>query len=141
MAILSFFTLNMAKKLLANQIPRILKIEYLKDCLSVWADFLHGNSKWWIEHDGYLFFEYNPSGDTFWAYPFWDLLGVQLGPKITLSCLYSFLGTFWVEITNYWVILQQFHFWPFCRAFSWSKKPQNLVNIVVFVLVFIVHQT
>ena len=45
MAILSFFALNMAKKLLANQIPRILKIEYLKNCLSVWADFLHGNSK------------------------------------------------------------------------------------------------
>ena len=55
MAMLSF-SLDMAKKLLANQIPRILKVEYLKNCLSVWADFLHGNLKWWMEHDGNLFF-------------------------------------------------------------------------------------
>ena len=85
MAILIFFAENMAEKLSANQIHRVLKTEYLKNRLSVWANFLHGDSKWWMEHDKNLYLWVWPTRGTFWACPFWARFGGSNGPKDNIA--------------------------------------------------------
>ncbi len=50
-----WFSSYCPKCLSANQIARFLKIEYLKNRLSVRADFLFGNSESWKEHDTNIF--------------------------------------------------------------------------------------
>ena len=47
----NWFSSYCPKCLSSNQMARFLKIEYLKNCLSIWADFLLGNSESWKEHD------------------------------------------------------------------------------------------
>ena len=50
-----WFSSYCPKCLSANQIARFLKIKYLKNRLSVRADFLFGNSESWKEHDTNIF--------------------------------------------------------------------------------------
>ena len=86
----NWFSSYSPKCLSANQIARFLKIEYLKNRLSVWVDFLLGNSESWKEHNNMVLWLGHIGGMPGHAHPcpHSDPWGLTLQKKLRKSILF-----------------------------------------------------